>query len=318
MKHSQPLLLSPKAWQSECCVALAAVALLTAAPAFGASACVGDCDQSEQVTVNEILEMVNIALGLDAIAMCAAGDANEDGSITVDEILKAVNLALTRCPLTGSDAGEAAGGVDESTHDAVDAAGRVVGFGTFGPGSGGAAGILTSCPNGGTVDVPKCESSSRSSTRTVRFAACREIDQQTQAATVRTGMVTQVIGAPNVCATGVIPRTAPVTFRFTKFAATTLAASGETITQIDALTDVFSPSNAGCGGTNGKETLDGVLMVQRDKGVPVASYAYGSFVVETQSVVGSAACIVSKLVMGRSSWTTASPAAPSVRLPGIS
>jgi len=52
------------------------------------------------VTVNELIAMVNIALGqLDASA-CAAGDVNHDGDITIDEILRAVNVALTACPAT--------------------------------------------------------------------------------------------------------------------------------------------------------------------------------------------------------------------------
>jgi hypothetical protein len=49
------------------------------------------------VTVDEILKMVNIALGLAAPETCLAGDANGDGHITVDEIVSAVNRALTGC-----------------------------------------------------------------------------------------------------------------------------------------------------------------------------------------------------------------------------
>jgi hypothetical protein len=46
------------------------------------------------VTVDEILTMVNIALGNTPVAACDAGDANQDDQITVDEILTAVNNAL--------------------------------------------------------------------------------------------------------------------------------------------------------------------------------------------------------------------------------
>jgi hypothetical protein len=49
------------------------------------------------VTVDEILTMVNIALGNTAVTTCEAGDANHDGHITVDEILTAVNSALNGC-----------------------------------------------------------------------------------------------------------------------------------------------------------------------------------------------------------------------------
>jgi hypothetical protein len=49
------------------------------------------------VTVDEILTMVNIALGNVPVADCLAGDRNQDGTITVDEILTAVYKALNGC-----------------------------------------------------------------------------------------------------------------------------------------------------------------------------------------------------------------------------
>jgi hypothetical protein len=49
------------------------------------------------VTVDEILTMVNIALGNTPVTDCLAGDRNGDEMITVDEILAAVNNALTGC-----------------------------------------------------------------------------------------------------------------------------------------------------------------------------------------------------------------------------
>jgi hypothetical protein len=60
--------------------------------------CNGSCDYSGQVTVDDILKMVAIALGNDSVASCPAGDSNADGQITVDEILAAVNNALNGCP----------------------------------------------------------------------------------------------------------------------------------------------------------------------------------------------------------------------------
>jgi hypothetical protein len=59
--------------------------------------CNGNCDYSGQVTVDDILKMVNIALGNDPMGSCQAGDSNGDGQITVDEILAAVNNALNGC-----------------------------------------------------------------------------------------------------------------------------------------------------------------------------------------------------------------------------
>jgi hypothetical protein len=59
--------------------------------------CVGDCDAHGQVTVDEILTLVNIALGNTEVTECSAGDANSDDVITIDEILTAVDNALSGC-----------------------------------------------------------------------------------------------------------------------------------------------------------------------------------------------------------------------------
>ena len=61
-------------------------------------ACAGDCGGNHQVTVDEILRLVSIALGNADLSTCQAGDANSSGTITVDEILTAVNSALNGCP----------------------------------------------------------------------------------------------------------------------------------------------------------------------------------------------------------------------------
>jgi hypothetical protein len=58
---------------------------------------VGDCGQDGEVTVNELLTMVNIALGNAPVSACEAGDTSGDGAITINEILVAVNKALGGC-----------------------------------------------------------------------------------------------------------------------------------------------------------------------------------------------------------------------------
>ena len=63
--------------------------------------CVGDCGGDGEVTINDLLLMVNIALGNLPVSSCTAGDANHDGEITINEILAAVNNALNGCPLEG-------------------------------------------------------------------------------------------------------------------------------------------------------------------------------------------------------------------------
>jgi len=64
-----------------------------------AARCIGDCNASTDVTVDEILTMVNIALGTQQASACLPGDSNGDGQVTVEEILAAVNNALNGCRL---------------------------------------------------------------------------------------------------------------------------------------------------------------------------------------------------------------------------
>jgi cysteine-rich repeat protein len=61
------------------------------------SSCPGDCGGDKEVTVDELLTMVNIALGTNPVGNCPAGDTNGDGEVTIDEILMAVNAALLGC-----------------------------------------------------------------------------------------------------------------------------------------------------------------------------------------------------------------------------
>jgi hypothetical protein len=59
--------------------------------------CTGDCDASGEVTVDELIRGVNIALGTAAVAQCPSFDANGDGAVTVSELITAVNNALGGC-----------------------------------------------------------------------------------------------------------------------------------------------------------------------------------------------------------------------------
>jgi len=64
---------------------------------LGITPCVGDCNNDSSVTVDEVLTLVNIALGNEPIDDCEAGDVNVDRQITVDEVLAAVGSALSGC-----------------------------------------------------------------------------------------------------------------------------------------------------------------------------------------------------------------------------
>jgi len=61
------------------------------------SACIGDCSTDGYVTIDELLTMVNVALGKASLLDCPGGEANADNHITVDEILRAVSNALNGC-----------------------------------------------------------------------------------------------------------------------------------------------------------------------------------------------------------------------------
>jgi hypothetical protein len=60
--------------------------------------CVGDCDGGLQVTVDELIKGVSIALGNLPIDQCPAFDGDGNGEVTVAELVRAVNYALEGCP----------------------------------------------------------------------------------------------------------------------------------------------------------------------------------------------------------------------------
>lgn len=76
----------------------------TPSPTAGSTiACVGDCNADGIVSVDEIITMVSIALGLLPLDRCASGDTDFDGYVTVDEILRGVSLALQGCAALDSE-----------------------------------------------------------------------------------------------------------------------------------------------------------------------------------------------------------------------
>jgi hypothetical protein len=65
--------------------------------AFGQT-CPGDCNNDFQITVDEIVSGVTIALGESSVGNCPAFDTDGDGAVTVDEVIAAVDAALNGCP----------------------------------------------------------------------------------------------------------------------------------------------------------------------------------------------------------------------------
>lgn len=64
-----------------------------------ALACTGDCNGDGQVTVGEVIRMVNVALGeITGVEACPAADTDRDGNVDIREILQAVQNVLEGCP----------------------------------------------------------------------------------------------------------------------------------------------------------------------------------------------------------------------------
>ena len=61
--------------------------------------CVGDCDSSTAVTVDEVLVGVNIALGQRPLNQCRPFDRDGNESLTVDELVSGLDAALNGCAI---------------------------------------------------------------------------------------------------------------------------------------------------------------------------------------------------------------------------
>jgi sugar lactone lactonase YvrE len=99
----------------------AGVLLTRLAPAF---ACTGDCSGNGAVTIEELIEGVNIALGNAEMDTCPFFDRDANGAVTVDEIVRSVNAALTSCPpqIIRTIAGTGLAGFDGDGKDPNDTA----------------------------------------------------------------------------------------------------------------------------------------------------------------------------------------------------
>jgi CSLREA domain-containing protein len=60
--------------------------------------CPGDCNGDGVVTINELILIINIALGNLPLSACLAADLNGDGVLTIGEAIAAVQSALDGCP----------------------------------------------------------------------------------------------------------------------------------------------------------------------------------------------------------------------------
>lgn len=59
--------------------------------------CAGDCNSDGMVSINEIIQGVNIALGNADVGTCTAFDLDGSGSVEINELIAAVNSAQSGC-----------------------------------------------------------------------------------------------------------------------------------------------------------------------------------------------------------------------------
>lgn len=64
------------------------------------AACVGNCNADPVVSVSELIQGVNIAIGSAPLSACQAFDANRDGMVVVNELVAAVSNLLFGCGVT--------------------------------------------------------------------------------------------------------------------------------------------------------------------------------------------------------------------------
>jgi hypothetical protein len=67
-------------------------------PLHYGSACCGDCDMSQQVTVDEVLAGVAIALDLTSYGFCPAADGDKSGTVHINELVSMVFNVLRNSP----------------------------------------------------------------------------------------------------------------------------------------------------------------------------------------------------------------------------
>lgn len=70
----------------------------TSTPTVSDGTCVGSCNGEGDVTVSDLIQMVNIVLGRAPLSSCLRGDTTGGGTITIAEIVAAVNALLNGCP----------------------------------------------------------------------------------------------------------------------------------------------------------------------------------------------------------------------------
>jgi hypothetical protein len=74
-----------------------ATVMPTGVPTGTTSACVGDCNDSNNVSIDELVRGVNISLGLQSLSSCEAFDCQHNGMVGVNCLIQGVNNSLDGC-----------------------------------------------------------------------------------------------------------------------------------------------------------------------------------------------------------------------------
>lgn len=80
-------------------VAIAVAPAPTPTPTPLPEFCIGDCNRSGAVSVDELITAVDISLRQNGLDRCLDADRDDSGQVSVDELVAAVSAALTGCPL---------------------------------------------------------------------------------------------------------------------------------------------------------------------------------------------------------------------------
>ena len=83
--------------------AIALIVLVAAPQVRAQDECVGDCDGSEVVAINELIIGVNIALDAQPISACPAFDCQDTGTVPINCLIQGVTNAIEGCnpPVAG-------------------------------------------------------------------------------------------------------------------------------------------------------------------------------------------------------------------------
>jgi len=78
-------------------IAIAQVPIEPPSPTPTAPPCAGDCDDDGEVTVDDLVLAVRVALGASPLSDCAAVDVDHSGVVTIDELITATRRAVEGC-----------------------------------------------------------------------------------------------------------------------------------------------------------------------------------------------------------------------------